>query len=159
MWCRRASGAGTRRLRGRVRRGQRRRTAAGRAVRRPPDLAIGFVVGFAMFGALTFLPIFLQVVHGISPTLSGLHLLPMMAGLLVTSVLSGRLITRTGRYKIYPILGTAVTSTGLFLLSRMDEHTSTLVTSCYFCVLGLGLGLVMQVLVIAVQNAVGYEDL
>jgi EmrB/QacA subfamily drug resistance transporter len=121
--------------------------------------AIGFVVGFAMFGALTFLPIFLQVVHGISPTLSGVHLLPMMGGLLVTSILSGRLITRTGRYKIYPVVGTAVTSVGLFLLSRMDEHTSTLATSCYLCVLGLGLGLVMQVLVIAVQNAVGYEDL
>jgi EmrB/QacA subfamily drug resistance transporter len=121
--------------------------------------AIGFVVGFAMFGALTFLPIFLQVVHGISPTLSGVHLLPMMAGLLFTSVLSGQLITRTGRYKIFPILGTAVTTLGLFLLSRMTEHTSTLVMSCYFCVLGLGLGLVMQVLVIAVQNAVDYEDL
>jgi EmrB/QacA subfamily drug resistance transporter len=121
--------------------------------------AIGFVVGFAMFGALTFLPIFLQVVHGISPTLSGVHLLPMMGGLLVTSVLSGRLITRTGRYRLYPIVGTAVTTVGLLLLSMMDEHTSTFVTSCYFCVLGLGLGLVMQVLVIAVQNAVGYEDL
>jgi EmrB/QacA subfamily drug resistance transporter len=121
--------------------------------------AIGFVVGFAMFGALTFLPIFLQVVHGISPTLSGVHLLPMMAGLLVTSILSGRLITRTGHYKLYPILGTAVMIVGLFLLSRMTEHTSTLVMSCYFCVLGLGLGSVMQVLVIAVQNAVDYEDL
>ncbi|GLY82879.1 EmrB/QacA family drug resistance transporter [Actinoallomurus iriomotensis] len=121
--------------------------------------AIGFVVGFAMFGALTFLPIFLQVVHGVSPTLSGVHLLPMMGGLLLTSVLSGRLITRTGRYKVFPIVGTAVTATGLFLLSRMTEHTSTLLMSCYFCVLGLGLGLVMQVLVIAVQNAVGYRDL
>jgi EmrB/QacA subfamily drug resistance transporter len=121
--------------------------------------AIGFVVGFAMFGALTFLPIFLQVVHGISATLSGVHLLPMMGGLLLTSVLSGRLITRTGRYKLYPILGTAVTTVGLLLLSRMDEHTSTFVMSCYFCVLGLGLGLVMQVLVIAVQNSVDYADL
>jgi hypothetical protein len=79
-----------------------------------------------MFGALTFLPIFLQVVHGISPTLSGVHLLPMMAGLLVTSILSGRLITRTGHYKLYPILGTAVMIVGLFLLSRMTEHTLTL---------------------------------
>jgi EmrB/QacA subfamily drug resistance transporter len=121
--------------------------------------AIGFVVGFAMFGALTFLPIFLQVVHRISPTLSGVHLLPMMAGLLVTSILSGQLISRTGHYRIYPILGTAVTATGLFLLSRMSEHTSTLVMSCYFCVLGFGLGLVLQVLIIAVQNAVDYKDL
>jgi EmrB/QacA subfamily drug resistance transporter len=121
--------------------------------------AIGFVVGFAMFGALTFLPIFLQVVHGVSPTLSGVHLLPMMAGLLLTSIVSGQLITRTGRYKVFPIVGTAVMTVGLYLLSRMTEHTSTLVMSCYFCVLGLGLGMVMQVLVIAVQNAVDYEDL
>jgi EmrB/QacA subfamily drug resistance transporter len=121
--------------------------------------AIGFVVGFAMFGALTFLPIFLQVVHGVSPTLSGVHLLPMMLGLLFTSILSGQLISRTGHYKIFPVLGTAVTALGLFLLSRMDEHASTLTTSIYFCVLGLGLGLVLQVLVIAVQNAVSYSDL
>ncbi|GAB3987505.1 MFS transporter [Actinoallomurus acanthiterrae] len=121
--------------------------------------AISFVVGFAMFGSLTFLPIFLQVVHGVSPTLSGVHLLPMMAGMLVTSIVSGQLIARTGRYKAYPLVGSAVMTLGLYLLSGMDEHASTLLTSIYFCVLGLGLGLIMQVLVIAVQNAVGYEDL
>jgi EmrB/QacA subfamily drug resistance transporter len=121
--------------------------------------AIAFVVGFAMFGALTYLSIFLQVVHGITPTLSGLHLLPMMLGLLATSVLSGQLITRTGRYKIFPILGTAITALGLFLCSRLDETSSTFTMSLYFLVLGLGLGLVMQVLVIVVQNSVGYEDL
>ncbi|MCW2942382.1 MAG: Arabinose efflux permease-like protein [Actinomycetia bacterium] len=121
--------------------------------------AIAFVVGFAMFGALTYLSIFLQVVHGITPTLSGLHLLPMMLGLLATSVLSGQLITRTGRYKIFPILGTAITALGLFLCSRLDQTSSTFTMSLCFLVLGLGLGLVMQVLVIVVQNSVGYEDL
>ncbi len=121
--------------------------------------AIGFVVGFAMFGAITFLPLYLQVVKGVSPTNSGLRLLPMMAGLLLTSTLSGQLITRWGRYKMFPIAGTAVFTVGLFLLSRMDEHTSTLVSSIDMLILGLGLGMVMQVLVIAVQNAVAYRDL
>ena len=121
--------------------------------------AIGFVVGFAMFGAITYLPLYLQVVKGVSATSSGLRLLPMMAGLLLTSTLSGQLITRWGRYKMFPIVGTAVFSLGLLLLSRMDEHTSILTSSVDMLFLGLGLGLVMQVLVIAVQNAVAYRDL
>ncbi|MCW2914132.1 MAG: Arabinose efflux permease-like protein [Actinomycetia bacterium] len=121
--------------------------------------AISFVVGFAMFGALTYLSIFLQVVKGITPTLSGLHLLPMMLGLLTASITSGQVITRTGRYKIFPIFGTAITTLGLFLCSRLDETSSTFTMSVYLCVLGVGLGLVMQVLVIAVQNAVDYQDL
>jgi predicted MFS family arabinose efflux permease len=121
--------------------------------------AVGFVVGFAMFGAITYLPLYLQVVKGASPTSSGLRLLPMMAGLLLTSTLSGQLISRWGRYKVFPIVGTAVFSVGLFLLSRMDERTSTLTSSIAMFVLALGLGLVMQVLVIAVQNAVDYRDL
>jgi EmrB/QacA subfamily drug resistance transporter len=120
---------------------------------------IGFVVGFAMFGSITFLPLFLQVVKGASPTSSGLRLLPMMAGLLATSTLSGQLISRWGRYKVFPIVGTAVFTVGLFLLSRLNEHTTTLVSSIDMLVLGAGLGLVMQVLVIAVQNAVDYRDL
>ncbi|HEY1688085.1 MAG TPA: DHA2 family efflux MFS transporter permease subunit [Solirubrobacteraceae bacterium] len=121
--------------------------------------AVGFVVGFAMFGAITFLPLFLQVVNGVSPTDSGLRLLPLMAGLLITSMGSGQLISRWGRYKVFPIVGTAVMSVGLFLLSMLDEHTSTVTSSLYMFVFGVGLGGVMQVLVIAVQNAVGYEDL
>jgi len=121
--------------------------------------AIGFIVGFAMFGAITFLPLYLQVVKGASPTESGLRLLPLLAGLLVTSTLSGQLITRCGRYKVFPIVGTAVFSLGLFLLSRMDEHTSYLTAAIDMLILGLGLGLVIQVLVIAVQNAVPYRDL
>ncbi|MGW6915432.1 DHA2 family efflux MFS transporter permease subunit [Kitasatospora sp. NPDC054939] len=121
--------------------------------------AISFVVGFAMFGALTFLPTFLQVVMEVSPTMSGLHMLPMVLGMLVTSIGSGQIVARTGHYRIFPILGTAVTALGLWLLSLMDEHTGTTVTSLSFLVFGLGLGLVMQVLVLIVQNSVGYQDL
>ena len=121
--------------------------------------AIGFVVGFALLGTTTFLPLFLQVVQGVSPTLSGLRMLPLMVGVFVTSVGSGQLITRWGRYKPFPIVGLATMAVGLFLLSRMDEQTSPLLTSLYMLVLGLGLGLVMQVLIIAVQNAVDYRDL
>jgi EmrB/QacA subfamily drug resistance transporter len=120
---------------------------------------ISFVIGFAMFGAMTFLPTFLQVVHGYSPTLSGVHMIPMVIGMLVASTGSGQIVSRTGHYKIFPILGTAVTAVGLFLLHRLDEFTSTWVMSGYFVVFGFGLGLVMQVLILAVQNAVGYENL
>ena len=121
--------------------------------------AIGFAVGFALFGATTFLPLFMQVVNGASPTASGLRLLPMVVGILLTSTLSGQLISRLGRYKIFPIAGTALMTVGLFLLSRMNEQTSVLVQSLSMLVLGLGLGLVFQVLVIVVQNAVEYRNL
>ncbi|MYV98246.1 MDR family MFS transporter [Streptomyces sp. SID3343] len=120
---------------------------------------IGFIVGFAMMGGLSFLPLFMQVVNGATPTMSGLRLVPMMIGLLVTSIVSGQLISRTGRYKIYPILGTAVMAVGMFLMSRMDEYTTTPASSLYMLVFGIGLGLVMQVIVLAVQNAVPYSDL
>ena len=120
---------------------------------------IGFVVGFALFGSLTYMPLFLQVVQGVSATLSGIHLLPMMAGLLTASIGSGLLITRTGRYKVFPIVGGAVVAVGLWLLSYVRPEISTLELSLYLLVLGVGIGLVMQVLVIVVQNAVGFEDL
>ena len=121
--------------------------------------AVGFVVGFALFGAVTYLPLFLQVVKGASPTGSGLQLIPLMGGLLVTSVASGQAITRTGHYKPFPIAGTAVMVIGLYLLSTMDASTGTGETFAFMFVLGLGLGMVMQVLVLAVQNAVEYSDL
>jgi DNA-binding MarR family transcriptional regulator len=121
--------------------------------------AVGLIVGFALFGAITYLPTFLQVVNGASATASGLQLLPLMGGLLITSIGSGQLITRTGRYKPFPIAGTGLMVLGLFLLSRMDAQTSTLTASAFMFVLGLGLGLVMQVLVLAVQNAVDYSQL
>jgi DNA-binding MarR family transcriptional regulator len=120
---------------------------------------IGFVVGFAMFGAITYLPLFLQRVQGVSPTESGLRLLPLMAGLLLTSMGSGMVITRTGRYKLFPILGCAGFTVGLYLLSRMGTTTGVVYESMSMFVLGIGLGMVMQVLVLAVQNAVDYRDL
>jgi EmrB/QacA subfamily drug resistance transporter len=121
--------------------------------------AVGFIVGFALFGAVTYLPLFLQVVKGASPTGSGLQLVPLMGGLLVTSIASGQVITRTGHYKPFPIAGTAVMAIGLYLLSTMDAATSTATSFAFMFVLGLGLGMVMQVLVLAVQNAVDYSDL
>jgi predicted MFS family arabinose efflux permease len=112
-----------------------------------------------MFGSISYLPLFLQVVHGVSPTLSGVYLLPMVGGLLITSIASGQLIARTGRYKIYPIVGTAVLVVALYLLSRLDERTSTAAFSLDFFVLGFALGLIIQVLVIAVQNSADFADL
>ncbi|MGH8214601.1 MAG: MFS transporter [Rhodanobacteraceae bacterium] len=121
--------------------------------------ALGLVVGFAMFGSITYLPLYLQVVQGASPTDSGLRLIAMMAGLLFTSILSGQLISRWGRYKVFPIVGCAIFSLGLFLLSSMDAHTRAALVETYMFVLGFGLGMVMQVLVIVVQNVVPYRDL
>ena len=120
---------------------------------------VGLVIGFTMFGALTYLPQYMQIVKGASPTESGLRLLPMMAGLLLTSITTGQLVSRWGRYKIFPIAGTAVMTLGLFLLSRLDASTGTLAVSLSMFVLGVGIGASMQVLVIAVQNAVSYADL
>ncbi len=120
---------------------------------------LSLIVGFAMFGSITFLPLYFQTVDAATPTGAGLRLLPMMVGLLTMSIVSGQLISRRGRYRIFPILGTAVMTIGLLLLSRLDVGTSTVVSSLYLLVLGLGLGSVMQVLVLAVQNAVRYEVL
>ncbi|MFD4633824.1 DHA2 family efflux MFS transporter permease subunit [Streptomyces sp. NPDC058284] len=120
---------------------------------------ISFIVGFAMFGAMTYLPTFLQVVQGVTPTMSGVHMLPMVVGMLLSTTTSGQIVSRTGRWKVFPVAGTAITAVGLLLLHRLDEHSGTGEMSAYFFVFGLGLGLVMQVLVLIVQNAVSYEDL
>ncbi|NUW35559.1 DHA2 family efflux MFS transporter permease subunit [Nonomuraea sp. SMC257] len=120
---------------------------------------VGFVVGFAMFGALTYLPLYLQAVHGVSPTLSGVHLLPMMAGMLAMSVISGQIISRTGKYRFLPITGTALAAAGLLMLSTLTEHSSLTTMGVELLVLGTGLGMTMQVLVIIVQNAVDFKDL
>jgi EmrB/QacA subfamily drug resistance transporter len=120
---------------------------------------VGFIVGFAMFGAITYLPVFFQVVRGESPTISGVQLLPLMAGLLIVSIGSGQVISRTGRYRIFPILGTATITIGLALLSRMGVNTAPAVAALYMVVLGMGLGSVMQVLVLVVQNAVPQSEL
>ena len=120
---------------------------------------VGFIVGFAMFGAITYLPAFFQVVRGISPTISGLYLLPLMAGLLAVSIGSGQIISRTGKYRFFPIAGTALMTLGLYLLSLMGVGSSTLQDAAYMLVLGMGIGGVMQVLVIIVQNGVPHSEL
>jgi EmrB/QacA subfamily drug resistance transporter len=120
---------------------------------------VGFIVGFAMFGAIVYLPAFFQVVRGISPTLSGVRLLPLMAGLLVVSIGSGQIISKTGKYRFWPIAGSGVMTIGVFFLSRMEVHTSAYLEALYMVLLGMGLGGVMQVLVIIVQNAVPHSDL
>jgi EmrB/QacA subfamily drug resistance transporter len=120
---------------------------------------VGFIVGFAMFGAITYLPAFFQVVRGISPTISGLYLLPLMVGLLTMSISSGQIISRTGRYRIFPIAGTAAMTLGLFLLHLMGVGTPTFEDAVFMLILGLGLGSVMQVLVTIVQNGVPHSEL
>jgi EmrB/QacA subfamily drug resistance transporter len=119
---------------------------------------IGFIIGLAMFGAIIFIPLFLQLVYGVSPTSSGLRMLPLMAGLLAASIVSGRIISRIGRYKAFPIAGTAITAVGMFLLSRLEVGTPPWVASLYMLVVGIGIGLVMQVLVLVVQNAAPRRD-
>ena len=120
---------------------------------------IGFVVGFAMFGSIIYLSIYLQVVNGSSPTVAGLQLLPLMAGLLTTSIVSGRLITRSGRYRPFPIIGTALATIGLLMLSQLSGTTPYWQMAIAMAVLGAGLGNVMQVLVLAVQNSVEPRDI
>jgi EmrB/QacA subfamily drug resistance transporter len=114
--------------------------------------AMGFTIGMAMFGAIIFIPLFLQVVYGASATGAGLRMVALMVGLLSASILSGRAITRIGRYRPFPIAGTAVLVVGMFLLSLLGVDTPPWVASAYMVVVGVGLGLVMQVLVLVVQN-------
>ncbi|MFJ7280139.1 MDR family MFS transporter [Kitasatospora sp. NPDC098663] len=120
---------------------------------------LSFIVGFAMLGALTFLPTFLQYVDGDSATVSGVRTLPMVIGLLLASIASGNAVSKTGRYRVFPIVGTLVMAVGLYLLSRLEPGTGTALASLYMFVLGAGIGLSMQVLTIAVQNTVDYADL
>jgi EmrB/QacA subfamily drug resistance transporter len=120
---------------------------------------IGFAIGFAMFGAIVFLPLYLQIVRGVSPTQSGLELLPLMAGLFMASVISGRRITTTGRYKRFPIAGTAITAVGLALLSTLGSDTPYWRAALFMLTLGVGIGLVMQVMVLAMQNSVDPRDM
>ena len=120
---------------------------------------LSFVVGFAMLGAMTFLPTYMQYVDGVSATTSGLRTLPMVVGMLITSTGSGVLVGRTGRYKIFPVAGTALMALAFLLMSRMDPSTSALVQSAFLVVLGAGIGLSMQVLVLIVQNTSNFEDL
>ncbi|MCX4553832.1 MFS transporter [Streptomyces sp. NBC_01387] len=120
---------------------------------------LSFIVGFAMLGAMTFLPTYLQYVDGVSATVSGVRTLPMVVGLLIASVFSGNVVSKTGNYRIFPIVGALVMAAGLFLMSRMGPTAGLWRESLYMFVLGLGIGLCMQVLTIAVQNTVDYADL
>ncbi|MFD4258614.1 MFS transporter [Streptomyces sp. NPDC058534] len=120
---------------------------------------VGLVIGVALFGAASYLPTFLQMVDGASATESGLLMLPMMGGIVVASIVSGQLISRTGHYRSHPILGSALSVVGMWLLSRLDADTPRLHYSVWMAVLGAGIGLVMPVLVLAVQNTVRPADL
>ncbi|MFI1969701.1 MFS transporter [Streptomyces cinnamoneus] len=120
---------------------------------------LSFIVGFAMLGSMTYLPTYLQFVDGDSATLSGVRALPLVAGLLGASMISGTVVGHTGRYRVFPIAGTAVMALGLFLMSTMGASTGVWLESLYMCVLGVGLGFAMQVLTIAVQNTVPYHEL
>jgi EmrB/QacA subfamily drug resistance transporter len=119
----------------------------------------GFLVGIAMFGAIIFLPVYLQTVMGMSPTMSGLAMLPTMVGLFMTSIACGQLMTRTGRYKIYPILGALLLIAGLVLLSRIGVATQYWQLGLCEFVFGAGLGLTLQTIVVAIQNSVDMRDL
>ncbi|WP_437205461.1 MDR family MFS transporter [Planctomicrobium sp. SH664] len=122
-------------------------------------ITVGAIVGFTLFGTVTYLPVFLQIVKGSTPTASGIQILPLMGGILTTSIISGQVVSRTGRYKMFPVLGTAIMTIALFLLSQMTQATSVGTASLIFLFLGFGLGMVIQVLVVATQNSVPYRDL
>lgn len=121
--------------------------------------ALSFLIGFALFGVISYLPLFLQLAGGASATSSGLTMLPLMGGLLVASLGSGQIISRTGHYRRFPIAGTAIATVGMYLLSTMSATTPKIVTMGYMVVLGVGIGLVMQVLILAAQNASHRRDL
>jgi len=120
---------------------------------------IGFLSGFVMFGAIIYIPLNLQVVYGATPTTSGLLMLPFVVGMLAAYIPSGRLVTRWGRYKVFPILGTAIMTLGVYLLSLMTPATSLAVAGLYMAVIGVGIGLLVQIIIVAVQNAVPYEHM
>ncbi|WP_165191483.1 MDR family MFS transporter [Caulobacter soli] len=120
---------------------------------------VAAIVGVAMFGPVTYMPVYLQVVQGLSPSAAGLQLIPLMGGLLLTSTISGQIISHIGRYRVFPIAGTAIATLGLALLSTLDPASGSWAAPTYMLLLGMGLGMVMQVLVLAAQNAVNHRDL
>jgi len=120
---------------------------------------VGLLVGVALFGSVTYLPLFLQVVHGASPTISGLETIPLMVGLLLMAIISGQVVSKSGRYRWFPIVGTLLNAFGLYLLSTMGPDTSAAMAMVFMFIVGAGLGCVMQILVLVAQNAVSYKDL
>ena len=122
-------------------------------------MAMTFLVGLGLFGAMTFLPFYQQTVQGASPTVSGLLLTPLMVGSAITSILAGALTSKTGKYRIFPIVGGLVMAVGMFLLSRIGVHTSRWQTGVDYVVLGLGMGLMMQMMSLIAQNSVDLKDM
>lgn len=120
---------------------------------------IGFIIGTSLFGSMTFLPLYLQVVKDSTPSQAGMQLLPMMCGLTASSIISGRIISRIGRYRIFPILGTLLASVAMILLGTLNNDTPVEYLYVYIFLLGMGLGMVMQVLVLAVQNSVHFKHM
>ena len=123
------------------------------------SMALTFLTGLAMFGAMTFLPLYQQTVQGESPTISGLALTPMMIGVTITSILAGQITTRTGRYKLFPILGGAIMGLGMYLLTHLGVGTTRLTSAIFYVVLGLGMGFLMQMVSLIAQNSVTQKDM
>jgi EmrB/QacA subfamily drug resistance transporter len=122
-------------------------------------MVLTFLTGLAMFGAMTFLPFYQQTVQGASPIVSGLMLTPMMLGVMVTSVVAGQATTKTGRYKIFPILGGGIMTIGMYLLTGLGVDTSRTVSGLYYVVLGLGMGFLMQMVSLIAQNSAAPKDM
>jgi EmrB/QacA subfamily drug resistance transporter len=122
-------------------------------------MALTFLTGLAMFGAMTFLPLYQQTVQGASPTVSGLMLTPMMLGVTVTSMVAGQVTTRTGKYRAFPILGGLIMGLGMYLLTQLDVHTTRLTSGLFYVVLGLGMGFLMQMVSLIAQNSVEQRDM
>ena len=122
-------------------------------------MVLTFLTGLAMFGAMTFLPLYQQTVQGASPTVSGLLLTPMMLGVTVTSMVAGQVVTKTGRYKIFPILGGGLMGLAMYLLTTLDVHTTRTTSGLIYVVLGLGLGFLMQMVSLIAQNSVQPKDM
>lgn len=119
----------------------------------------GFLIGFALFGGAIYLPLYFQAVQGMSPTRSGLAMLPLVAGMFSMSIISGILITRTGRYKIYPIIGSVILIAAMYLLNTIKLDTSYWIVAIYAYLFGTGLGLAMMTIVTPIQNAVKMSDM
>ncbi|HEY6294592.1 MAG TPA: MDR family MFS transporter [Streptosporangiaceae bacterium] len=122
-------------------------------------MVLTFLTGLAMFGAMTFLPLYQQTVQGESPTVSGLMLTPMMIGVTITSIVAGQVTTRTGRYKVFPILGGAIMGLGMFLLTHLGIGTTKVTSAIFYVVLGLGMGFLMQMVSLIAQNSVEQKDM
>jgi EmrB/QacA subfamily drug resistance transporter len=122
-------------------------------------IAMSFLLGLALFGALTFLPLYQQTVQHLSPTTSGLMLIPMMLGSTVTALISGQVTTKTGRYKVLPIIGAGMMTLGMYLLTGIGLHTSLVTMGVYFAVIGLGMGFLMQITTLVAQNSVAPQEM